>query len=67
MNNDYEWDFVYIKIQEQIGKMSRTLKAIVTKNSFKERYRTATSYLQKIKALIEDVSIITYLKFFFLI
>ncbi|KAE9538073.1 hypothetical protein AGLY_006045 [Aphis glycines] len=39
---------------EQIGKMSRTLKAIVTKNSFKERYRTALSYLQKIKALIED-------------
>ncbi|XP_022168096.1 otoferlin-like isoform X2 [Myzus persicae] len=39
---------------EHIGKMSRTLKAIVTKNSFKERYRTALSYLQKIKALIED-------------
>ncbi|VVC45932.1 Hypothetical protein CINCED_3A016890 [Cinara cedri] len=39
---------------EQIGKMSRTLKAIVTKNSFKERYRTALNYLQKIKALIED-------------
>lgn len=38
--------------------MSRTLKAIVTKNSFKERYRTALSYLQKIKALIEDVRII---------
>ncbi|XP_025413884.1 otoferlin-like isoform X4 [Sipha flava] len=43
-----------LREMEQIGKMSRTLKAIVTKNSFKERYRTATSYLQKIKALIED-------------
>lgn len=35
--------------------MSRNLKAIVTKNSFKERYRTSMSYLQKIKALVEDV------------
>lgn len=42
-------------MQEQIGKMSRTLKAIVTKNSFKERYKTALGYLQKIKVLIEDV------------
>lgn len=43
------------EIQENIGKMARTLKAIVTKNSFKERYRTALGYLQKIKGLYEDV------------
>ncbi|XP_050539137.1 otoferlin-like isoform X2 [Daktulosphaira vitifoliae] len=39
---------------EQVGKMSRNLKAIVTKSSFKERYKTAHGYLQKIKILIED-------------
>lgn len=37
--------------------MSRNLKAIVTKNSFKERYRTSMNYLQKIKALVEDVCV----------
>lgn len=37
--------------------MSRNLRALVTKNSMKERYRTAQSYLQKLKFLVEDVSI----------
>ncbi|XP_076249647.1 otoferlin isoform X2 [Calliopsis andreniformis] len=39
---------------ENIGTMSRNLKAIVTKNSFKERIKTAQGYLQKLKFLIED-------------
>ncbi|XP_050432533.1 otoferlin-like isoform X3 [Adelges cooleyi] len=39
---------------EHVGKMSRNLKAIVTKNSFKERYKTSLGYLQKIKMLVED-------------
>jgi len=42
--------------QEQIGSMARNLKALVTKNSFKERYKTAQTYLQKLKFLVEDVS-----------
>jgi hypothetical protein len=42
--------------QEQIGNMSRNLKALVTKHSFKERYKTAQTYLQKLRFLIEDVS-----------
>jgi hypothetical protein len=36
--------------------MARNLKALVTKNSFKERYKTAQTYLQKLKFLAEDVS-----------
>jgi hypothetical protein len=36
--------------------MARNLKALVTKNSFKERYKTAQTYLQKLKFLVEDVS-----------
>jgi hypothetical protein len=39
---------------EQIGSMSRNLKALVTKHSFKERYKTAQTYLQKLKFLVED-------------
>ncbi|XP_046836781.1 otoferlin isoform X1 [Vespa crabro] len=39
---------------ESIGTMARNLKAIITKNSFKERLKTAQSYLQKLKFLIED-------------
>lgn len=41
---------------ESIGIMSRNLKAVVTKSSFKERLKTAQSYLQKLKFLVEDVS-----------
>lgn len=41
---------------ENIGIMSRNLKALVTKSSFKERLKTAQSYLQKLKFLVEDVS-----------
>jgi len=36
--------------------MARNLKALVTKHSFKERYKTAQTYLQKLKFLVEDVS-----------
>lgn len=36
--------------------MARNLRALVTKNSMKERYKTANTYLQKLKFLIEDVS-----------
>lgn len=43
---------------ENIGIMSRNLKAVVTKSSFKERLKTAQSYLQKLKFLVEDVSIL---------
>lgn len=42
---------------EGIGMMSRNLKAVVTKSSFKERLRTAQGYLQKLKFLVEDVSV----------
>lgn len=42
---------------EGIGMMSRNLKAVVTKSSFKERLRTAQEYLQKLKFLVEDVSV----------
>lgn len=41
---------------ENIGIMSRNLKAVVTKSSFKERLKTAQGYLQKLKFLVEDVS-----------
>lgn len=36
--------------------MARNLKALVTKHSFKDRFKTAQTYLQKLKFLIEDVS-----------
>lgn len=36
--------------------MARNLKALVTKHSFKERYKTAQTYLNKLKFLVEDVS-----------
>nr|CAD7258972.1 unnamed protein product [Timema shepardi] len=39
---------------EQIGNMARNLKALVTKHSFKERYKTAQTYLHKLRFLIED-------------
>ncbi|XP_024881709.1 otoferlin-like isoform X1 [Temnothorax curvispinosus] len=39
---------------ENIGILSRNLKAVVTKSSFKERLKTAHSYLQKLKFLVED-------------
>ena len=42
--------------QENIGTMSKNLRALVTKNSFKERYKTALSYLAKLKGLVDDVS-----------
>ncbi|XP_076663862.1 otoferlin isoform X3 [Andrena cerasifolii] len=39
---------------ESIGAMSRNLKAVVTKSSFKERLKTAQGYLQKLRFLVED-------------
>ncbi|XP_054274223.1 otoferlin-like [Macrosteles quadrilineatus] len=39
---------------EHIGNMARNLKALVTKHSFKDRYKTAQTYLQKMKFLVED-------------
>lgn len=41
---------------ETIGNMSRNLRALVTRSSLKERYKTAHTYLQKLRFLIEDVS-----------
>lgn len=35
--------------------MARNLRALVTKNSFKERYKTAQTYSTKLKCLIDDV------------
>lgn len=40
-----------------MGRNARNLKAIVTKHSLKERYKTAQGYLQKLKNMVEDVSI----------
>lgn len=39
---------------EKLATSSRNLKALVTKSSFKERYKTAGTYLQKLKFLEED-------------
>lgn len=44
-----------------MATMSRTLKALVTKTSLKERYKTAQSYQKKLKFLVEDVSISYFL------
>lgn len=35
---------------------ARNLRAVVTKSSVKERYKTAQTYLTKLRFLIEDVS-----------
>lgn len=42
---------------ESIGNMSRNLRALVTRSSMKERYKTAQSYLQKLRFLIDDVGL----------
>ncbi|XP_068990051.1 otoferlin isoform X8 [Neodiprion pinetum] len=39
---------------ENIGNMSRSLKATVTKSSFKERLKTAQTYLQRLRLLVDD-------------
>ena len=36
--------------------MARNLRALVTKSSMTERYKTAQTYIKKIKSLIDDVS-----------
>lgn len=40
--------------------MARNLRALITKNSMKERFKTAQTYLPKIKFLIDDVSLIHF-------
>lgn len=41
---------------EAVGNMSRNLRALVTKNSMRERFKAAQSYLQKLRFLVDDVS-----------
>lgn len=41
---------------ETIGNMARNLRALVTRSSLKERYKTAQTYLQKLRFIIDDVS-----------
>lgn len=45
-----------IREVETLGNMARNLRALVTKNSMRERYKTGQSYLHKLKFLVEDVS-----------
>ncbi|KAJ8935193.1 hypothetical protein NQ314_012950, partial [Rhamnusium bicolor] len=40
---------------ENIGIAARNLRALVTKSSFKERYKTAQTYLTKLKFLTENL------------
>lgn len=40
---------------ESIGNMSRNLKALVTRSSLRERFKTAHTYLVKLRFLVEDV------------
>lgn len=55
---EFRFGNIYLRrcLQETIGNMSRNLRALVTKSSLKERYKTAQNYLEKIKFLVEDVS-----------
>ncbi|XP_045464673.1 otoferlin-like isoform X3 [Harmonia axyridis] len=39
---------------ELMGSSARNLRALVTKSSFKERFKVAQSYLAKLKFLVED-------------
>ncbi|XP_052861524.1 otoferlin-like [Anopheles cruzii] len=39
---------------ESIGNMARNLRALVTRSSMRERYRTAHSYLGRLKFLVDD-------------
>ncbi|XP_050085649.1 otoferlin-like isoform X2 [Anopheles aquasalis] len=39
---------------EAIGNMARNLRALVTKSSMRERYRTAQTYLGRLKFLVDD-------------
>ncbi|KAJ2954509.1 hypothetical protein O0L34_g2790 [Tuta absoluta] len=39
---------------DQIASMSRSLKALITKHSIKDRLRTAYTYLNKLKQICED-------------
>ncbi|XP_055909489.1 otoferlin-like isoform X1 [Eupeodes corollae] len=39
---------------ESLGNMARNLRALVTRSSLLERYKTAKTYLQKLKFLIDD-------------
>ena len=50
---------------ENIALLARNLKAIVTKKSFKERLKTAQNYLQKLKFLVEDMSVDSWNFYYF--
>uniref|UniRef100_A0A1I8P4F1 C2 domain-containing protein n=1 Tax=Stomoxys calcitrans TaxID=35570 RepID=A0A1I8P4F1_STOCA len=39
---------------ESLGNLARNLRALVTKNSLKERYKQAQTYMPKLKFLIDD-------------
>lgn len=41
---------------ETLGNMSRNLRALVTKNSMRDRYKTALTYMQRLRFLVNDVS-----------
>lgn len=41
---------------ELVGNMARNLRALVTRSSLKERFKTAQTYLHKLRFLIDDVS-----------
>ncbi|KAH9363613.1 hypothetical protein HPB48_004134 [Haemaphysalis longicornis] len=42
---------------DHVGTMARTMKALVTKNSFKEKLRSTNGLLQKLSDLVDDVRI----------
>lgn len=42
---------------EVILNMARNIKALITRSSLKERFKTAQNYLQKLRFLIDDVSL----------
>lgn len=48
-----------MQLQEQIAAMTKSLRALITKHSIKDRLRTAYTYLNKLKHLCEDVSILS--------
>lgn len=48
---------VFGVFQENLATSFRNLKALVTRNSLKERYKSAQSHLEKLKFLAEDVSL----------
>lgn len=43
-------------LQDHLGSAARHTKALVTRHSLRERYKTSHTYLAKLKGLCEDVS-----------